>query len=195
MTHYERLGVRPDATSDELRDAYRRAARAAHPDRHGTSSSARMAEVNEAWRILGDAARRGAYDESLAGPPLRPSPRGVPVPGPVPPAPMPPVPPGRVPWRFLLCMAAAGIGIVLIGAMFTDPADPAVPDGILRAGDCVVVGATFDVAEVRCDGAHDAVVQALVPFDQTCPTGTEGFRDRQGMGVACVVRRVPDPAS
>ena len=194
MTYYERLGVRPDATTDELRDAYRRAARAAHPDRHGSSSSTRMAEVNEAWRVLGDAARRRAYDDTLAEPPLHTSPRSVPVPVPVP-VPMPAVPPGRVPWRFLLCMAAAGIGIVLIGAMFTDPADPAVPDGILRAGDCVVVGSTLDVAEVRCDGAHDAVVQSLVPFDRTCPTGTERFRDRQGMGNACVVRRVPDPAA
>jgi len=34
-THYTTLAVHPKATADEIRAAYRRAARDAHPDRHG----------------------------------------------------------------------------------------------------------------------------------------------------------------
>jgi hypothetical protein len=35
------------------------------------------------------------------------------------------------------------------------------------------------------------LVRSLVPFDQQCPTGTESYRDRQGMGNACVERATP----
>ena len=35
-----------------------------HPDA-GAGDAARMAAVNEAWRVLGDAARRAAYDAEM----------------------------------------------------------------------------------------------------------------------------------
>lgn len=66
--HYAVLGVPPTATTSEIRAAHRRLALELHPDRHGTSegagpdTSARMAEVNEAARVLTDPARRRAYD-------------------------------------------------------------------------------------------------------------------------------------
>ena len=62
VTHYERLGVRPTATATEIRDAYRVAARSAHPDRHGDASSVRMASINESYRVLRDPDRRRGYD-------------------------------------------------------------------------------------------------------------------------------------
>jgi curved DNA-binding protein CbpA len=71
-THYERLGVAPTATAADIRAAYRVLAWKNHPDRADGSESARglaareMAEVNEAWRVLGDAERRAAYDATLA---------------------------------------------------------------------------------------------------------------------------------
>lgn len=195
MTHYERLGAARDATPEQLRDAYRRAARAAHPDRNGDRSAADMAEVNEAWRILGDPARRRAYDHELdavadvtasrssaAG--RSTAPRAAAT-APVAAA----YPPARFPWRFMLGMAAVGIVFVVVGHQFTDPGEPTRPDGLLQAGSCVALG--VDAYEVVCDGRQDAVVQVLVPSDQTCPTGTESFRDRQGMGTACVVRLAP----
>src|SRR6185295_10485952 len=83
LTHYERLGVAPTASEGEIRDAYRRRARALHPDRHGGGSPAEqrqastdMAAVNEAWRVLGDPGRRRQYDRAQAGAavPPRPSP-------------------------------------------------------------------------------------------------------------------------
>lgn len=63
-THYERLGVAPDASPGEIRAAYRRLARTHHPDAGG-GAHGEMAAVNEAWRVLSDPARRAAYDASL----------------------------------------------------------------------------------------------------------------------------------
>ena len=62
-THYRLLGVAETASPDDVRTAYRRRARAAHPDHAG--SAADMAALNEAWRVLGDPARRAAYDREL----------------------------------------------------------------------------------------------------------------------------------
>jgi hypothetical protein len=195
VNHYQRLGAPETATTAELRDAYRRAARTAHPDRNGSGSGDLMAEVNEAWRVLGDPRQRDRYDEALRAE------RGV---GPAPtrssatstsaasssPEPALLVPtgiPARFPWRFLLSMAVLGIVAVLVGSMLTKPALPGTPDGLLRAGDCVALE-QLEAREVSCAGAHDAVVRSLIPFDQVCPTDTESYRDRQGMGTACVVR-------
>ena len=65
-THYQLFGVHPDCGFDELRSAYRRLARERHPDVAGADSgSDRMAEVNEAWRVLSDPTRRRSYDETI----------------------------------------------------------------------------------------------------------------------------------
>lgn len=63
-THYEVLGVSPRASADEIRAAYRAAARTVHPDAGG--SPAAMRTLNAAWHVLGDPARRAVYDRSLA---------------------------------------------------------------------------------------------------------------------------------
>lgn len=62
-SHYEVLGVSVRATTAEVRAAYRRAARHDHPDAGG--DPARMSDVNAAWHVLGDPARRAAYDRQL----------------------------------------------------------------------------------------------------------------------------------
>lgn len=71
-THYEVLGVTSEATEEELRQSYRDCARQAHPDLHSGSQSAdldnphqRMAEINEAYRVLCDPDLRAVYDRSL----------------------------------------------------------------------------------------------------------------------------------
>jgi curved DNA-binding protein CbpA len=65
--HYLALGITPDATDDEVRAAYLRVMRDTHPDRRpgddGAEAAARAA--NAAWEVLGNAARRGAYDRLL----------------------------------------------------------------------------------------------------------------------------------
>jgi DnaJ-class molecular chaperone len=65
---YTVLGVGRDASPDEIRGAYRRAARASHPDLHRNDALAaeRFKQVQTAYEVLGDSDRRAAYDDSLA---------------------------------------------------------------------------------------------------------------------------------
>jgi len=72
-THYERLGLTPDADIEQLRLAYHRQARAldldsvqgAGPAAIGAADRALNA-LNEAWRVLRDPDTRAAYDATLA---------------------------------------------------------------------------------------------------------------------------------
>jgi hypothetical protein len=200
VTYYEVLGADRRASPAELRAAFRRAARAAHPDHAGDASGARMAAVNEAWRVLGDAELRRRYDAELAAR-ERPSSGATRVHGPgdataarsaAPPVVPQPVvhQPARFPWRFMAALLTLGVALVVAGVVLYDPPAPAKPDGILRPGDCVALSPELEASEVPC-GQHDAVVDRLVPFGEACPSGTQGYRDRQGMGTACVVTSAP----
>lgn len=60
MNHYEVLGVSKHATSDEIKKAYRKAARKAHPDRGGSDRA--MVAVNQAYDCLSDPGKREYYD-------------------------------------------------------------------------------------------------------------------------------------
>jgi curved DNA-binding protein CbpA len=64
-THYERLGADQLASQAEIRAAYRNLARRNHPDLANGSADGDIVAVNEAWRVLGDAERRAAYDATL----------------------------------------------------------------------------------------------------------------------------------
>jgi curved DNA-binding protein CbpA len=71
-THYEVLAVAPGASHEEVQRAYRQLARDHHPDTKAGASRAAsehardiMAAVNSAWTVLGDPARRRAYDHEL----------------------------------------------------------------------------------------------------------------------------------
>jgi molecular chaperone DnaJ len=63
--YYEVLGVGKDASQDEIKKAYRKLARANHPDANpgDPRSEQRFKEVGEAYGILGDEAKRREYDE------------------------------------------------------------------------------------------------------------------------------------
>jgi curved DNA-binding protein CbpA len=62
--YYAVLGIQREASPDEIRTAYRKAARASHPDLHPEDATApdRFKQVQVAYEILGDPARRAAYD-------------------------------------------------------------------------------------------------------------------------------------
>jgi DnaJ-class molecular chaperone len=61
---YEVLGVKPDASQDQIRSAYRRLARKLHPDLNpgDTTAEERFKEVSAAYDIVGDAEKRGRFD-------------------------------------------------------------------------------------------------------------------------------------
>lgn len=62
--HYLALGITPDASDAEVRAAYLRVMRESHPDRRPGDPTAEESScaANAAWEVLGNAARRGAYD-------------------------------------------------------------------------------------------------------------------------------------
>jgi len=58
------LGVPRKASAEEIARAYRRAARASHPDSGGAGSAERFHAVNAAYDELRDPRRRALYDRS-----------------------------------------------------------------------------------------------------------------------------------
>jgi len=60
VTHYEALGVPPDASPEEIKKAYKRMARKHHPDRGGDGKA--MVAVNKAYDCLSDPEKRSYYD-------------------------------------------------------------------------------------------------------------------------------------
>ena len=61
---YDVLGVKKDASQEEIKAAYRKLARQYHPDLHPNDPQAaeKFKEINEAYETLGDAQKRTAYD-------------------------------------------------------------------------------------------------------------------------------------
>jgi molecular chaperone DnaJ len=187
-THYDTLGVDRDATATQIREAYRSLAREHHPDRATGVESGRMHDINEAYRVLSDPARRAVYDGHLRQTPTREEPDpGYPI-DPRPPTGRPLLEPPNMPWRTLGVAGLLAIIGVFVLSFFTEPSEPAPPDGILRNGDCVEIEPDNDAREIPCTGEGDLIVRAFVSFEGTCPNGTEPHRDRQGMGVACIER-------
>jgi molecular chaperone DnaJ len=62
--YYATLGVARDASADDLKRAYRKLAMECHPDRNSgnAGAEARFKELNEAYDVLKDDQKRGAYD-------------------------------------------------------------------------------------------------------------------------------------
>ena len=178
--HYDVLGVDRNANAKTIKAAYRRRMRELHPDTAGrVVDTEEIAAVSRAWAVLSDQKKRSAYDgeREVVTSPAQPS------------APLRfDVAPAKFPWRFVLTLIAIGTAAILVVAAFTKPGEPAGPDNLLQSGSCVTIAVNGSVSEVSCDGPHDAVVRNLVAFDAVCPSDTESFLDRQGMGRACVVR-------
>src|SRR5262252_4757879 len=62
--YYEVLGVKKDASDDEIKKAYRKLARQYHPDRNpgDKQAEAKFKEVQDAYDVLSDKTKREQYD-------------------------------------------------------------------------------------------------------------------------------------
>jgi DnaJ-class molecular chaperone len=62
--YYRLLEVHREASNEEIKKAYRHLAKAYHPDRNRGDPDAegRLKEINEAYQVLGDEAKRRRYD-------------------------------------------------------------------------------------------------------------------------------------
>ena len=63
--YYEVLGVKKDASADEIKKAYRKMAMKYHPDRNPGDKEAeeKFKEVGEAYEVLSDADKKARYDQ------------------------------------------------------------------------------------------------------------------------------------
>ena len=63
--YYEVLGVKKDASADEIKKAYRKLAMKYHPDQNAgdAEAEAKFKEVGEAYKILSDDDKRARYDQ------------------------------------------------------------------------------------------------------------------------------------
>lgn len=65
--YYKILGIISDATSEEIKKAYRSQSMRWHPDRNpGMDTTAKMQDINEAYNILKDPATKARYDAEYA---------------------------------------------------------------------------------------------------------------------------------
>ena len=63
--YYEILGVKKEATQDQIKKAYRKLAKTYHPDANPGNKKAeeKFKEINEAYEVLGNDEKRKKYDQ------------------------------------------------------------------------------------------------------------------------------------
>lgn len=62
VNYYDALGVSSQASQEQVKQAYRQLAKQLHPDSKNEATHDKIAAVNAAYEVLGDAGERRAYD-------------------------------------------------------------------------------------------------------------------------------------
>jgi hypothetical protein len=65
MNRYDVLGLKDDATTEEIKKAYRKLAAKTHPDRNGEEMTPLFRSVQDAYETLSNPLKRAAYDREL----------------------------------------------------------------------------------------------------------------------------------
>ena len=189
-THYQVLGVSAEASTDEIRRAYRARMRTVHPDVNvnSTDKSQQITEINLAWKTLSSPQLRRAYDSSVlttSYTSVSSGTRNAET--------FITYSPAKFPWRGMIIACAIGAALVLVAHAMTTPSVPRPVDQLLSSGSCVNIDSSLSAVEVDCAQPHDAVVEQLIAIDRTCPLDMGQFNDRQGMGVVCDLPTRPVP--
>jgi hypothetical protein len=152
------LGVAAGDGWAEVRTAYRRAIRAAHPDTHGRAATATAVRLNEAYAVLRRARQAGVFD--------------APPPAAAPPPPPPPPPPPQV------GVAVAGNDTILLAAP-PDEAFALLLEAAHHVGNVSYVDRSCAIFEavIRQDGETCSLVVTL----QGRAHGTEAFLTLEAM--------------
>lgn len=203
-THYEVFGVADDASTEQIRRAYRALVRRYHPDHLGdrqdnprsrADAEAHIRELNAAWQVLRDPERRARYDRRHGSTPpsvhYSPFPPGT-----------EPEPPGgydewfadahrrrdtaRVatrptgpakPFRLRLLLGLGVVvllGILLVVAI-TGGSEDVTPPAVGQ-GQCVRVEPGPQTIQVPCDVPNDGRVLEQVNVPGACPNGATAHR-------------------
>lgn len=227
-THYETLGVDSSASSAEIRKAYLRRARALHPDRQlgrppaeAKAAEEAMQQVNLAWSILSDPAKKSDYDKRAV--PLRGKPPTAASPArPAPSAQRPPqrTPPPQTPqhraepqkaridetepdgsvsiWASIPVLIIVGLALgVFVITAFADrePAEIREPaptlQTALRVNDCFTLDGAL-LRQASCNtGTADGRIVSIVPDSANCPAGTLFSPDSTSNLFLCWERMLP----
>ena len=158
---YQVLGVPPGASHEQIAQAWRRRARAEHPDSRprDAAAPARFRELAQAWQVLGDPVRRAAYDRAL-GP--QPGPGAAPRPG------------GPAAWTAgPPRQRSSGVQVTVAPLVAVPEPLVGVPEPPLRAGPVWVEGGSRPVpadlqaaqAEVRLAILADLAIRSLTGWD------------------------------
>ena len=192
------MGVRPSASTDEIRTAYRELARRLHPDRLSDASPAertlaerRMREINESWSVLREPVSRRRYDESRLASARTGSGRSSGIS--VEPRDQPDdddlvdVAPSiggvtgllvrHLPW---IVIVAVLVGIFVVTAYAGSSDDPSpgrtTATTVPAVGTCLSVASGPVATPVSCSGPYDVRVVARVDELHECPRGSERRR-------------------